>query len=45
MVNKEFYSGGKRMIPKIEVDEVKKKRIITKAGHLGAGEIKKSYGA
>ena len=33
------------MIPKIEIDEAKKQRIIDKAGHLGAGEIEKNYGA
>jgi hypothetical protein len=27
-----------KMIPKIEIDEAKKKRIIDKASHLGAGE-------
>jgi hypothetical protein len=32
------------MIPKIEIDEAKKQRIIDKAGHLGAGEGK-NYGA
>jgi hypothetical protein len=26
------------MIPRIEIDEARKKRIIEKAGHLGAGE-------
>jgi hypothetical protein len=26
------------MIPKIEIDEAKKKKIIEKASHLGAGE-------
>ena len=33
------------MIPKIEISEEKKRRIMDKAGRLGAGEIKKSYGA
>ena len=33
------------MIPKIEIDEAKKKRIIDKAGHLGAGEGGPDYGA
>jgi hypothetical protein len=33
------------MIPKIEIDEAKKQRIMDRAGHLGAGEIKKNYGA
>ncbi len=32
------------MIPKIEIDDAKKKRIIDKAGHLGAGEVG-NYGA
>jgi hypothetical protein len=32
------------MIPKIEIDEAKKQRIIDKASHLGAGEGK-NYGA
>jgi hypothetical protein len=32
------------MIPKIEIGEEKKKRIIDKAAHLGAGEIG-NYGA
>jgi hypothetical protein len=32
------------MISKIEIDEVKKQRIIDKAGHLGAGEVG-NYGA
>jgi hypothetical protein len=32
------------MIPKIEIDEVKKKRIIDRAGRLGGGEAK-NYGA
>lgn len=32
------------MIPKIEIDEEKKKRIIDKAARLGAGEIG-NYGA
>lgn len=26
------------MIPRIEIDESKKQRIIDRAGHLGAGE-------
>jgi hypothetical protein len=34
-----------KMIPKIEIDEEKKKRIIDKAGHLGAGEGGPDYGA
>ena len=33
------------MIPKIEIDEAKKQRIIDKAGRLGGGEAKKHYGA
>jgi hypothetical protein len=33
------------MIPKIEIDEAKKQRIIDKAGHLGGGEATKNYGA
>jgi hypothetical protein len=33
------------MIPKIEIDEARRKRIINKAGRLGGGEIKKNYGA
>lgn len=33
------------MIPRIELSEEKKQRIIDKAGHLGGGEAKKSYGA
>jgi hypothetical protein len=33
------------VIPKIEIDEAKKKRIIDKAAHLGAGEAEKNYGA
>jgi len=32
------------MIGKIEIDDAKKKRIIDKAAHLGAGEGK-NYGA
>jgi hypothetical protein len=32
------------MIPKIEINEEKKKRIIDKASHLGAGEAI-NYGA
>jgi hypothetical protein len=33
------------MIGKIEIDEAKKKRIIDKAAHLGAGEVGRNYGA
>jgi hypothetical protein len=33
------------MIPKIEIDEARKKRIIDRAGRLGGGEAKKNYGA
>jgi len=33
------------MIPKIEVDEAKKKRIIDKARHFGTGEGVPNYGA
>jgi len=32
------------MIPRIEIDEEKRKRIIERAGRLGAGEIG-NYGA
>lgn len=32
------------MIPKIEIDQEKKRRIMDKAAHLGAGEIG-NYGA
>ena len=32
------------MIPKIEIDDAKKQRIIEKAGHLGAGEGNLNYG-
>jgi hypothetical protein len=33
------------MIPKIEIDQAKKQRIIDKAGHYGAGEDIANYGA
>lgn len=33
------------MIPRIEIDEAKKQRIIDRASHLGAGELEKNYGA
>jgi hypothetical protein len=32
------------MIPRIDIDEAKRKRIIDKAGRLGGGEAK-NYGA
>ena len=33
------------MIPRIEIDEARKQRIIDKAGHFGAGEEIANYGA
>jgi hypothetical protein len=36
-----MFQGNKkeeRMIPRIDIDEARKQRIIDKAGHLGAGE-------
>ena len=33
------------MIPRIEIDEARKQRIIDKAGHFGAGEDIANYGA
>jgi hypothetical protein len=39
-----IYNKEVKMIPKIKIGEVKKKRIIEKAGRLGAGEAK-NYGA
>jgi len=39
-----FNNKEVKMIGKIEIDDAKKKRIIDKAAHLGAGEGK-NYGA
>ena len=33
------------MIPRIEIDDAKKQRIINMAAHLGTGELEKNYGA